>query len=144
MTFPAPRRTSGVALPEGFYLGFEQYRGSPPDAAATPLLNAPARRDHRPRARCCIKTAHRQADRHQPRPAAAGERPGAATTAAAAPPRRRPGAKAAPAGDELIMQLPWKSRSRRCRASFRESLNNDHRDKRLYIVRALQMKNQVA
>ena len=39
MTFRSLAQNSGVGLPEGFYLGFEQYRGSPPDAAATPLLD---------------------------------------------------------------------------------------------------------
>ena len=32
-------QAGGVGLPDGFYLGFEQYRGTPPDATATSLLN---------------------------------------------------------------------------------------------------------
>lgn len=33
-------QNAGMALPDGFYLGFEQYRATPPDDAATPGLDA--------------------------------------------------------------------------------------------------------
>lgn len=127
---------TGVALPEGFYLGFEQYRGSPPDAAATPLLdrqlNAIA-----DLVTILIKTRIDKLSSIKrallPQESGGG---GAATARPGAP---RPVATGGDLVNKQTLEIAFSSLP----SSFRDSLNNISHDKRLYVVRALQVKNQV-
>ena len=131
---------TGVALPEEFYLGFEQYRGSPPDAAATPLLNCQlnaingSRDASSSRQRSTSSTSIKRA----PLPQESRRR----LLGGATPRPPGPGKPGAPAGDLVgkhpveiaFTAQPSRSASRSTRSPS---------DKRLFVVRALQVKNQV-
>ena len=134
---------SGVALPDGFYLGFDQYRSTPPDAAAASPLNAQlnAITDL---VTLLIKTRidkltslTRGALPQENTSATAAAAPGAAALRSA-----KPGGTA-PSGSDLVSKQSIEVAFTTLPGSFRESLNNLSRDKRLYIVRAIQVRNQV-
>ena len=129
---------SGVALPDGFYLGFEQYKGSPPDATATPLLdrqlNAVA-----DLVTILIKT---RIDKLTSIKRALLPQEGGATVAAA--PALRPGMpKPATSAADLVSKQTLEVAFTSLPSSLRDSLNNITHDKRLYVIRALQVANEV-
>ncbi len=129
---------TGVALPEGFYLGFEQYRGSPPDTAATPLLNAQL--DNIANlVTLLIKT---RIDKLNSIKRAPLPQEGGAAAATPAPGPGRPNVNA-PAAPELVSKQVLEIAFTTLPGSFRDSLNSIVKDKRLYIVRAVEIKNQV-
>ena len=124
----------------GFYLGFEQYRGSPPDTAATPLLNVQLDNISN-LVTLLIKTRIDKLNsiKRAPLPqeggaAAPTPAPGRPNAAAAA------NAKAVP---ELVSKQVLEIAFTTLPGSFRDSLNSIVKDKRLYIVRAVEVKNQV-
>ena len=129
---------SGVALPEGFYLGFEQYRGSPPDTAATPMLNVQLDNISN-LVTLLIKTRIDKLNsiKRAPLP----QESGAAATPAPGP--GRPGVNNAPVAPELVSKQVLEIAFTTLPGSFRDSLNSIVKDKRLYIIRALEVKNQV-
>ena len=133
---------ANVKLPVDFYMGFEQYRSTPPETAAAPVLSREldAVQDllkiliaRRIDALTSIKRA--------PVPQEPGSRPEGADPSAAAPPRPggRP-ATAAPADavTRQVVELAFSGSP----ASFRDSLDDTVTSKRLFLVRALQVKNQ--
>lgn len=128
-------QTAGVGLPEGFYLGFEQYRGTPPDAAATVLLTA-----HLTEIQSLINLL---IDQHIEKITVIkrGLLPQEAGTAAVAPTQgRRPGASA---DVPLVSKYPLEVAFTSLPSSFRESLNKITSAPELFIVRALVVKNQM-
>ena len=131
---------SGVALPENFYLGFEQYRGAPPDAAVTPALSAEldAIRDL---VDILIK-AHVTSISAVKRGLLPRE--GGASIAAGADLSRsgRPGA-AAPTTAELVTREPLEVDFICLPSPLRESLDAITSASRLYVIEALQVKNEV-
>ena len=132
-------QNAGVALPDGFYLGFEQYRGSPPEAAATALLDSQLDAIENI-VDILIKTRVDKviSVKRAPLPQEGG-------AAAPAAPAGRPGAPGAPAtpGVALVSKQTLEIAFSTLPSSFRESLNDITKDERLYIVRALVVKNQV-
>lgn len=130
-------QTSGVGLPENFYLGFEQYRGAPPDNAATPLLTV-----HLEEIQNLVdllinqKVEKISSIKRGLLPQEGGA--AAAATAAATP--ARPGPAPTP---PLVSKYPLEIAFTALPSSFRESLNKITSDKDLYIIRALMVKNQV-
>ena len=136
-------QNTGVGLPEGFYLGFEQYRGSPPDAAATPSARHPARRDFQS-GDDPDQDAHRQA--FPPSSARLSRRRAVAMLSLRQRSRRHragPGAAAMSAGGALVTKQSMEIAFTSLPSSLLESLNNITRDKGLYLIRALQVKNEV-
>ena len=131
---------AGVELPkEKFYLGFEQYSGTPPDAAATPLLSEELNAIN-DLVTGLIKNKHAEALISIKRAPVPGE-PGAASAAAPAASPGRPAAAPTPA--PLVVKYPIEIAFTALPNSFREALNAITSAKPLYIVRALQIKNQV-
>jgi LAS superfamily LD-carboxypeptidase LdcB len=131
----------GVALPEGFYMGFEQYRESLPDTAATPLLTSQIDAIEQ-MVRILIK---RRVDRINFIKRAALEQEGSAalTAASAAPPNPAMAKATAAAAPELITRHPIEISFAAAPSAFREALNEIVESPRLFVVRALQVKNQV-
>jgi hypothetical protein len=131
-------KKAGVGLPDNFYLGFEQYRGEPPDTAATPGLSAEldAIRD-------LIDILIKQhvenltSIKRGPLPHEAGG------SAPAEPSRPgRPNGPAA-AASELVTRNPVEIEFTALPSAFRESLNQITAAPRLYVVSALRVRNQV-
>ncbi len=127
---------SGVALPEGFYLGFDAYRSSPPDAAVAPLLNGQldAVTDLVTiliKARVDKLSALRRAPLPQ-------ENPGAAAAAAAPGRPEAPVSTGANLTSKQTLEISFTPQP----GSFRDALNTIVHNKRLFIIRALQVKNQ--
>jgi hypothetical protein len=130
---------SGVTLPENFYLGFEQYRGAPPDTAATSALSAEldAISD-------LVDILLRQhitgltAIKRGPLPSEAGG------AAAVVEPTRggRPG-PAAPGAANLVARHPVEIEFNSSPNAFREALNKITAAPRLYVVAALKVRNEV-
>ena len=130
---------AGVELPkEKFYLGFEQYSGTPPEAAATAGLSAELNaindlvgilmRNKRIESLASIKRAPLPGEAGAATPAPLPGRPGAVPAAAAAAP--------------LVVKHPIEIGFTALPSSFREILNTITTSKRLYVVRAVQVKNQ--
>ncbi len=133
---------ANVALPKDFYMGFEQYRSTPPEAAAAPVLSRELDAVHD---LLKILIAHRidalTAIKRAPIPQEPGGHPTFADSAASAAPR--PGGKPAPAApadavSRQVVELTFSGSP----TSFRESLDDTVTAKRLFLVRALQVKNQ--
>ena len=130
----------GMALPENFYLGFEQYRGAPPEAAATPLLSEELDaindlvglllKQH-------VERLNAISRGRLPHEAGAV----VAAPAAAVPPR--PGPKAESPAAELVVRYPVDISFTAQPSAFRAILNEITSAKRLYVIRALQVKNQM-
>ena len=128
---------AGVVLPENFYLGFEQYRGAPPDAAATALLTT-----HLTEIQNLVDLLINQ---HVEKittikRALLPQETGTAAAAAAPGPGKKPGAVPdAP----LVSKYPLEIAFTALPSSFQEALNKIVSAKEIYIVRALQVKNQM-
>ena len=128
-------QAGGVGLPDGFYLGFEQYRGAPPDTAATPLLTS-----HLTEIQNLVDLLINQ---HIEKITVLkrGLLPQEAGLTAPAPAvGRKPGA---PAESPLVSKYPLEVAFTALPTAFREALNKVTSAKELYIVRALQVKNQM-
>ena len=136
----AQAQTAGIEAPkEKFYLGFEQYSGTPPDAAATPLLSSELNAIG-DLMNILIQGKHITALSYIKRSPVPGEAlsPGAAP--APAPVAGKPGA--APA-TPLVVKYPIEIAFTALPNSFREVLNAITTAKRLYIVRAVLVKNEM-
>ncbi len=129
-----------VELPKDFYMGFEQYRGAPPETAAAPALSREldAVQDllmilinKRITALTSIKRA--------PLP----QESGAVSVAAPAPVAgRTAGAKpAATSPADSVSRVPVTVAFKCQPSSFRETLDELVTSKRLFLVRAVQVKN---
>ena len=128
-------QAAGVILPEGFYLGFEQYRGAPPDTAATTLLNT-----HLTEVQNLVDLLISQ---HIEKIGAMkrGLLPQETGSASPLPAAGNKPAVAAPA--PLVAKYPLDISFTSLPSSFRESINRITSDKTFYIVRALQIRNQM-
>jgi hypothetical protein len=131
---------ANVGLPENFYLGFEQYRGAPPDTAATPALSAEldAIRDL---IDILIKQRVEKITAVKRAPLA-HETGGAAATADAARLARTNGPHAA-SGTDLVTRNPVEIEFTSLPSAFRETLNRISSAPRLYVVAALRVRNEV-
>jgi hypothetical protein len=129
---------SGVTLPENFYLGFEQYRGAPPDTAATPALSAEL--DAISDLVDILLRQHITSLTGIKRGPLANEAGGAA--AAEVSRGGRPNG-AAPAASSLVTRNPVEVEFTSSPNAFRESLNRITAAPRLYVVTALRVRNQV-
>ena len=134
---------AGVGLPENFYLGFEQYRGAPPDSAATQGLSSELDAIHD-----LISILIKQhvttigAVRRAPLPHEAGNTSVATAETGIRPPGR-PVAVASTTGLELITRNPVELEFTALPTAFRESVNQITNAPRLYVIAALQVKNEV-
>ncbi len=131
----------GMALPANFYMGFEIYRGAPPDAAVTPLLSREldALTDL---VRLLIKqrTVSLNSIRRAPLPREPGAANAPAAEAAAAP--GRPGGKPGPAAGNLIVRYPVEISFTAQPSAFHEIHNAITSADRLYVIRAVEVKNK--
>ncbi len=131
--------TARVELPKDFYMGFEQYRGAPPEAAAAPVLSREldAIQDLLMvliNKRVTVLSAIKRA----PLPQETGGNP----VAAPAPASRTSGAKpAASAAADSVSRVPVTVAFKCQPSSFREALDELVTSKRLFLVRAVQIKN---
>ncbi len=132
---------AGVGLPkEKFYLGFEQYSGTPPEAAATPLLSSELNAINDLMGILLSKRIDSLAYIKR------GLLPGEVGAAAAAAPIPGPGravANAPAAASPLVVKYPVEFAFTAQPSSFREILNTITTSKQLFLVRAVQIKNQV-
>lgn len=129
-------QANGVGLPDGFYLGFEQYRGAPPDTAATPLLT-----QHLDAIQNLVDTLINQ---HIEK--VTGIKRGLLPQEAGAPtpaPGASQGKPGVPSVPPLVSKYPLEIVFTALPSSFRDSLNKITSDKELYIVRGLLVKNQM-
>ena len=130
---------AGVELPkEKFYLGFEQYSSTPPDPAATPLLSQELNAINDIVA-VLLRNKHIEALASIKR----GPVPGEAGGPGSAPPTPAPGKPAAPVAAPLVVKYPVEFEFTALPNSFREILNSITTANRLYIVRAVLVKNQM-
>lgn len=130
---------AGVGLPPDFYLGFEQYRGTPPDTAATPGLSAEldAIRD------LVDILIRRHVEKlsnvvRAPLPQEAGG--GGAAAAAAVTTRPGPGRTAGPA--ITVVRNAVQVEFTALPSVFRESLNLIVGAPRLYVISRLIVRNE--
>ena len=136
-------KSANIALPADFYMGFEQYRGTPPDAAAAPALSRELDAiedllkiliNRRIDALTLIKRAPLPQE-----PGGAGINPSAAAATARNTPGGRPAATAlADSVSRYPVELDFTCQP----SSFRDSLDDIVTAKRLFLVRAVQVKNQ--
>lgn len=127
----------GIAYPTDFYMGFERYRNSLPEAAATPLLTAQLDNIEE---LVSILLKERVEKISKVNRAILPQENGAAADAAAQ--RARGGAnQPAPAGD-LVVKLPVVLDFSGPPNTFRAVLNDVTHSKRLFIIRALKITNQ--
>ncbi len=134
-------KAANVELPPDFYMGFEQYRGVLPDAGAAPALSRELDAiedllkiviNRRIEKLTSIKRAPLPQE-----PGGAG-----ANSAAAQPPGRpKPGAAPAPLADSVV-RFPVELAFSCPPSAFRDSLDDIVTAKRLFLVRAIQVKNQ--
>ena len=131
---------AGVELPkEKFYLGFEQYSGTPPDAAATPLLSQELNAINDIMA-VLLRNKHIEAlasIKRSPVPGEAGA--ASAAPAPAVPGRPTAATAAAPLVVKYLVEFEFTALPN----SFREILNSITTSNRLYVVRAVVVKNQM-
>ncbi len=129
-------RGANVELPPDFYMGFEQYRGTLPDATAAPMLSREldAIQDllkilitHRIDKLISIKRA--------PLPAEAG---GGAASRPVVPPRPGAPPPLAESVSRTVLDIAFSGAP----SSFRDTLDDMVNSKRLFLVRAVQVKNQ--
>ncbi len=128
----------GMAYPEDFYLGFERYRNALPEAGATALLSAQLTSVQELmslliKERIDKVTAIKRAILPQ--------ESGGATSPNPTQKARGPANAAAPA--DLVTKVPIVLQFSGAPSAFRAVLNDITHQKHLYIVRALQIKNQV-
>ncbi len=127
-----------ISTKDKFYLGFEQYSSTPPDAAATPLLSYELNaindlvgillQNKRAETLTSIKR---------------GPVPGETGSTAAAPAPAGPGKPAAATAAPLVVKYPLEIAFSATPNAFREVLDTITTSKRLFVVRAVQVKNQV-
>ncbi len=135
----AQAQTAGIETPkERFYLGFEQYSGTPPDAAATPLLSSELNAIG-DLVNILIQGKHITTLSYIKRSPVPGE--AGAPSAVPAPVAGKPAA--APAPTPLVSKYPIEIAFTALPNSFREVLNAITTAKRLYIVRAVLVKNEM-
>ena len=130
-------QTAGVTLPDGVYLGLEQYRGAPPEAAATPVLSTQLTEIQN--LVDLILQQHVEKITAMKRGLLAQE-VGTSSTAAPAP-AIKPGtpAPAAPLVSKYPLEIAFTSLPN----AFRETLNKITSAKDFYIIRTLTVKNQM-
>ena len=135
-------RAAKVDLPADFYMGFEQYRGTPPDAAAAPALS----RELDAISDLMRILINRHIDKlisikRAPLP----QEPGGAALSQPAAPRSagpaRPGATPAALADS-VSRHPVDIAFSGQPSAFRDTLDDMVTSKRLFLVRAIQVKNQ--
>ena len=129
-------QAGGVGLPESFYLGFEQYRGAPPEASATALLNTQLTEVQN--LVDLIIQQHVEKITAMKRGLLAQEA-GASTLTPGPTPKPGAPAPAAP----LVSKYPLEIAFTVLPNAFRETLNKITSAKDFYIVRALVIKNQM-
>lgn len=124
---------TGVALPEGFYLGFEQYRQQLPDAAATTLLSEQLTEvEQIVRILINRKIEKLNSIKRAPLP---GESGLTASSSAVEKPK--------PTGAELVVRHPIEVAYTANANAFRETLAQITEAPKLFVIRALQIKNEV-
>lgn len=124
---------TGVALPEGFYLGFEQYRQTLPDAAATPFLSEQLTEvEQIVRILINRKIDKLNSIKRAPLPGEGG-------TVLGTPSVEKP----KPAGPELLVRHPIEIGYTANANAFRETLAQIIEAPKLFVIRAMQIKNQV-
>ena len=129
-------QAGGVGLPEGFYLGFEQYRGTPPETAATALLNTQLTEVQN--LVDLVIQQHVEKITSMKR----GLLPQEAGSSNASPtPAPRPGSAPPPA--PLVSKYPLDIAFTCLPNAFRETLNKITSAPDFYIIRALVVKNQM-
>ncbi len=134
----AEAQSAGVEVSKDkFYLGFEQYSGTPPDAAATPQLSKELN-SITDIVSGLIKGKHITALTYIKRSPVPGE---TGSTVAAPVASTKPGAAAASA--PLVVKYPIEIAFTALPNSFREVLNTITASNRLYVVRALVVKNEM-
>ena len=139
----ASAQNVGMALPENFYLGFEQYRGSPPEAAATPLLSEEL--DAINDLVALLLKQHVEHLTSISRGRLPHEAGGSAAPVVPAAPGfpGRPGVKPESPVDNLVVRYPVGISFTAQPSAFRAILNEITAAKRLYVIRAIQVKNQM-
>lgn len=124
----------GVALPDGFYLGFEQYRQTLPDQGVSALLYEQLTEvEQMVRLLINHKIDKISAIRRAPLP---GEGAGLLTSSSGA------GEKTKPVAGELVSRRPVEIAFTASPNAFRETLAAITEAPGLFVVRALQVKNQ--
>lgn len=125
---------TGVALPEGFYLGFEQYRQTLPDAAATPFLSEQLTEvEQIVRILINRKIDKLNSIKRAPLPGESG-------IVAVAPPA---GEKPKAAVSELLVRHAIEVGYTANANAFRETFSQIIEAPKLFVIRAMQVKNQV-
>lgn len=128
--------TNGVALPDGFYLGFEQYRQTLPDATVTPLLSQQLTQVEQI-VRILI---NRKVDKlNSVKRAALPGESGVLATPLPGAAAEKPKAT----GAELIVRRVIEIGYTANPSAFRETLGQIVEAPRLFVIRALQVKNEV-
>ena len=131
-------QTAGVEVPKDkFYLGFEQYSGTPPDAAATPQLSKELD-SIIDVVGILLKNKHISALSYIKRGPVPGE-----AGAPVAPASAAVGKPGAPAPAPLVVKYPIEIAFTALPNSFREVLDSITSSNRLYILRALVVKNEM-
>ena len=129
----------GMALPENFYMGFEQYRGAPPDVAAAPLLSQELDAINDLVGLLLKQRVARLTSITRGRlPHEAGSFAAPAAPAA----NGRPGGKAE-AAEDLVVRSPVEILFTAQPSAFHAVLNEITDAKRLYVIRAVQVKNEM-
>ncbi len=121
-------RAANVELPADFYMGFEQYRGAPPTPEAAPALS---RELDAVQDLMKILIARHIEKLNSLRRAPLPQEPGGA------------GASATTSLADSVARFPLDVAFSGQPSAFRESLDDVVNSKRLFLVRALQVKNQV-
>ena len=135
----AAAQNVGMALPENFYMGFEQYRGSPPDVAAAPLLSQELDAINDLVGLLLKQHVARLTSITRGRlPHEAG-----GPTAPAAPAANGPRGGKAEAAEELVVRYPVEILFTAQPSAFHAVLDEVTSAKRLYILRAVQIKNEM-
>ena len=130
----------GMALPENFYMGFEQYRSAPPEASATPLLSQELDAINDLVGLLLKQHVERLTAISRGRlPHEAGGV--VAPTSPVGP--GRPAGKADPGTDDLVVRYPVDISFTAQPSAIRAILNDVTAAKRLYVIRAIQVKNQM-
>ncbi len=132
---------ANVELPAEFYMGFEQYRGIPPDAAAAPALS----RELDAVEDLLKILINRRIDklisvRRAPLPQEPAGAGGNATSAAQQPGKPKPGSAISLA--DSVARYPVDIVFSCQPSVFRDALDDMVTSKRLFLVRAMQVKNQ--
>ncbi len=125
----------GMALPTNFYMGFESYRNTPPDAAATPLLS---RELDAMTELVQLLIKQRAVSLNLIKRAPLPREPGASNPAAASAASRAGGKP----GSDLVVRYPVEIGFTSQPSSFHEVINAITSANRLYVIQALEIKNK--